>query len=117
MRTQIVVVVRVVSDNTDGNDSNDKSNDRYSSRIVPGSEHTSMELSMTMDNHVTDKQNGHSSDTEEYFSTGEFEGNQGIVPQGSEQMEVDAVLKHKNTKDKTKRKVKRLLHAMSSFLD
>ena len=105
------------SDNTDGNDSSDKSNDRYSSRIVPGSEHSSMEQSMTMDNHVTDKQNGYSSDTEEYFSTGEFERNQEIIPQGSEQMEVDAVVKHKHTKDKTKRKVKRLLHAMSSLLD
>ena len=98
------------------------SNDRgkfkgHLSDSASGNEYSGMEQSIPMETQETENHNGYNSDTEEYFSAGEFERNQGVSLQGPDQMEVDTVTKRKRSKKRKGQKVKQLFKALSNLLD
>ena len=108
------------SDNGNSSNSNSSGGGRESRHLgnaTSDTEHSDKEQSRQMDAYEARKQDGFSSDTEEYFSAGNFERNQSGDHQGPEQMDVDVVTKRKRTKNRTRQKVKRLLHAMSNLLN
>ncbi|MCG8045073.1 MAG: hypothetical protein N0E48_05300 [Candidatus Thiodiazotropha endolucinida] len=106
----------------DGNSSSSGSDDsdrkgRHYSNDSSYDERSDREQPVPMDTNGKQEQNHYSSDTEEYFSTGEFERNQGEETSRAEYMDVDNVTRRKHTRSRTRQKVKRLLYAMSNLLD
>ena len=105
------------SDNGDSSSSGSDKKSRHYGNVASDTGHSNGGESVPMDIYEKQEQNHYSSDTEEYFSAGDFERNQRGEYSIAEDTDVDNVTRRKHTRSRTRQKVKRLLYAMSNLLD
>ena len=95
------------SDNDDSSSSGSDKKSRHYGNVASDTDHSNRGESVPMDIYEKQEQNHYSSDTEEYFSAGDFERNQRGEYSIAEDMDVDNVTRRKHTRSRTRQKVKR----------